>query len=69
MYRKQTNIHRIYTEEKYAKHTMNGRNAQFLHLLLNNNIAIYSWNQLKQPVPQFCTEFPHAADTRLDLRL
>ena len=37
-------------------------------LLLNNNIAIYSWKQLKQPVPQFCTELPHAADIRLDLR-
>ena len=37
-------------------------------LLLNNNVAIYSWKQLKQPVPQFCTELPHAADIRLDLR-
>ena len=37
-------------------------------VLLNNNIAIYSWKQLKQPVPQFCTELPHAADIRLDLR-
>lgn len=37
-------------------------------LLLNNNIAIYSWKQLKQPLPQFCTELPHAADIRLDLR-